>query len=217
MRAEQAKMIIKRLVVGPLQTNCYLVGCPQTKEGIIIDPGGDAEHILAEVRRLGLKIEYIVNTHGHFDHILANRKVVKATGAKLAIHPKDAPMLMAKLSSLAKFFGLEGIIPSTPPDLLLEEGDELTVGKLKFRVLHTPGHSPGSICLYNEEEGVIFDGDVLFQMGIGRTDLPWGNYRTLMETIRNKLLTLPDETIVYSGHGPPTTIGMEKENNSFLR
>ena len=210
-------MIIKRLVVGALQTNCYLVGCPRTKEGIIIDPGGGAQLILAEVRRLGLNIKYIVNTHGHFDHILANRKVVKATGAKLAIHPKDAPMLMAKLGSLAKFFGLEGIIPSPPPDLMLEEGDELVVGKLKFKVLHTPGHSPGSISLYNEEGGVIFDGDVLFQMGIGRTDLPGGDYQSLMESIRTKLLTLSDETIVYSGHGPPTTIGAEREHNPFLR
>lgn len=208
-------MIVKRLMVGALQTNCYLVGCPQTKEGIIVDPGGDAELILAEIKRLGLKIRHVVNTHGHFDHILANRKVVKATGAKLAIHPKDAPMLMAKLSSLAKFFGLEGIIPSPPPDLLLEEGDELVVGKLKFRVLHTPGHSQGSISLL--AEGVVFTGDALFKMGIGRTDLPGGDYQTLMESIRNKLLTLPDETIVYSGHGPPTTIGAERSNNPFLR
>jgi len=211
------KMIIKRLVVGALQTNCYLVGCPQTREGIIIDPGGDAELILAEVRRLGLKIKYIVNTHGHFDHILANRKVVEGTGAKLAIHPKDEPMLLAKLSGLADFFGLGGIIPSPPPHLRLQEGDQLLVGKLKFEVLHTPGHSPGSISLYNEEEGVIFTGDALFNMGIGRTDLPWGNYHTLMESIRNKLLTLPDETIVYPGHGPPTTIGAEREHNPFLQ
>jgi len=214
--AREEGLIVKMLPVGPLLTNCYIVGCEETKEGAIIDPGGDADRILATVEETGLTVKYVINTHGHFDHILANRKVVEATGAKLAIHPKDEPMLLAKLSGLANFFGLGGIIPSPPPDLLLEEGDELLVGKLRFKVLHTPGHSPGSISLYNEEEGVVFAGDVLFNGGIGRTDLPGGSYRTLMESIRNKLLTLPDETIVYPGHGPPTTIGKERRSNPFL-
>ena len=209
-------MIVKMLPVGPLLTNCYIVGCEETKEGAIIDPGGDADRILATVEETGLRIKYVINTHGHFDHILANRKVVEATGAKLAIHPKDEPMLLAKLSGLANFFGLGGIIPSPSPDLLLEEGDELLVGKLRFKVLHTPGHSPGSVSLYNDEEGVVFAGDVLFNGGIGRTDLPGGSYRTLMESIRSKLLALPDETIVYPGHGPPTTIGKERRSNPFL-
>jgi len=200
------------LHVGPLQTNCYIVGCEDTKEGAIIDPGGDAKAILAEVERLGLKIEYVINTHGHFDHILDNKEVVKATGAPLAIHSADAPMLTKGGGAL--FFGIMG--KSSPPaDTILDEGQVLTLGNIELQVLHTPGHSPGSICLYSEEEGVLFDGDVLFNMGMGRYDLPGGDYRILMESIK-RLLTLPDDTTVYPGHGPATTIGRERRGNPFL-
>ena len=205
-------MIVKMLCVGLLQTNCYIVGCEDTKEAAIIDPGGDAKLILAEVERLGLKIKYVINTHGHFDHTLANKGVVNATGASLAIHSADAPMLTEGGGAL--FFGIMGKA-SPPADMILDEGQVLTVGKIELQVLHTPGHSPGSICLYNEEEGVLFDGDILFNMGIGRSDLPGGNYRVLMESIQ-KLLTLPDETTVYPGHGPATTIGRERRSNPFL-
>jgi len=205
-------LIVKMLCVGLLQTNCYIVGCEDTKEAAIIDPGGDAKLILAEVERLGLKIKYVINTHGHFDHTLANKGVVNATGASLAIHSADAPMLTEGGGAL--FFGIMGKA-SPPADMILDEGQVLTVGKIELQVLHTPGHSPGSICLYNEEEGVLFDGDILFNMGIGRSDLPGGNYRVLMESIQ-KLLTLPDETTVYPGHGPATTIGRERRSNPFL-
>jgi hydroxyacylglutathione hydrolase len=200
------------LHVGPLQTNCYIVGCEDTKEGAIIDPGGDAKRILAEVERLGLKIKYIINTHGHFDHTLANKGVVKATGASLAIHSADAPALTE--GGGAFFFGVIGKA-SPPADTILEEGQVLTLGRIELKVLHTPGHSPGSICLYSEEEGVLFDGDVLFNAGMGRYDLPGGDYRVLMESIK-RLLTLPDDTIVYPGHGPATTIGHERRSNPFL-
>ena len=205
-------MIVKMLHVGPLQTNCYIVGCEETKEGAVIDPGGDAERILAEVERLGLKIKYVINTHGHFDHTLANKEVVKATGASLAIHSAGAPALTKGGGAL--FFGIIGKA-SPPADTILEEGQVLTVGQIDLTVLHTPGHSPGSICLYSEKEGVLFDGDVLFNMGMGRYDLPGGNYGVLMESI-HRLLTLPDETTVYPGHGPPTTIGHERRGNPFL-
>ncbi len=205
-------MIVKMLHVGMLQTNCYIVGCEETKEGIIIDPGGSAKDILAEVERLGLNIEYVINTHGHFDHTLANKEVVKATGAPLAIHSADAPLLTQGGGAL--FFGIMGKA-SPPADMMLEEGQVLTVGNIELKVLHTPGHSPGSICLYNGEEGVLFDGDVLFNMGMGRYDLPGGDYRVLMASIQ-RLLTLPDETTVYPGHGPATTIGRERRSNPFL-
>lgn len=205
-------MIVKRLSVGMLQTNCYIVGCEATKEGAIIDPGGDAKRILAEVEQLGLKIKYVINTHGHFDHTLANKDVVKATGAPLAIHSADAPMLTK--GGGAFFFGLMGKA-SPPADVILEEGQVLTLGQIELKILHTPGHSPGSICLYNEEEGVLFDGDVLFNTGIGRCDLPGGNGGVLMASIQ-RLLALPDETTVYPGHGPPTTIGRERRSNPFL-
>jgi len=205
-------LIVKTLCVGMLQTNCYIVGCEETKEGVIIDPGGNAKRILAEVEKLGLKIKYIINTHGHFDHTLANKEVVKATGAPLAIHSADAPMLTEGGGAL--LFGIIGKA-SPPADMMLEEGQVLTLGNIELKVLHTPGHSPGSICLYNEKEGMLFDGDVLFNMGIGRTDLPGGNYHLMMDSLQ-RLLTLPDETMVYPGHGPPTTIGRERRSNPFL-
>jgi len=205
-------LIIKMLHTGPLQTNCYIVGCEDTKEGAIIDPGGDAKHILAEVERLGLKIKYVINTHGHFDHILANKEVVEATGASLAIHSADASMLTQ--GGGARFFGIVGKA-SPPADTILDEGQALTLGEIELQVLHTPGHSPGSICLYSQEEGVLFDGDVLFNMGMGRYDLPGGNYTVLMDSI-HRLLALPDETMVYPGHGPATTIGHERRSNPFL-
>jgi glyoxylase-like metal-dependent hydrolase (beta-lactamase superfamily II) len=205
-------LIIKTLCVGMLQTNCYIVGCEDTKEGAIIDPGGDAKLILGEVERLGLKIKYVINTHGHFDHTLANKEVVKATGAPLAIHSADAPMLTQ--GGGAFFFGIMGKA-SPPANTILEEGQVLTLGNIQLKVFHTPGHSPGSICLYNEKESVLFDGDVLFNMGIGRYDLPGGNYGVLMQSIR-RLLALPDETAVYPGHGPATTIGRERRSNPFL-
>jgi len=205
-------LIVEMLHVGMLQTNCYIVGCEETKEGAIIDPGGDAKHILDEVKRLGLKIKYVINTHGHFDHTLANKEMVKATGAPLVIHSADAPMLTQ--GGGAFFFGIMGKA-SPPADMTLEGGQVLTLGNIELLVLHTPGHSPGSICLYNEEEGVLFDGDVLFNMGMGRYDLPGGDYRILMDSIQ-KLLALPDETTVYPGHGPSTTIGRERRNNPFL-
>ena len=205
-------MIVKMLHVGPLQTNCYIVGCEETKEGAIIDPGGDAKRILAEVERLGLKIKYVINTHGHFDHTLANKGVVEATGAPLAIHSADASMLTQ--GGGAFFFGIIGKA-SPPADVILDEGQVLTLGQIELQVLHTPGHSPGSICLYSEDEGVLFDGDVLFNMGMGRYDLPGGSYSVLMESIQ-RLLALPDETTVYPGHGPATTIGRERRGNPFL-
>jgi glyoxylase-like metal-dependent hydrolase (beta-lactamase superfamily II) len=216
---KEVELIIQRLVVGPLMTNCYIVGCEHEEEGAIIDPGGDAERIVAEVERLGLFIKYIINTHGHFDHILANEEVKKSLSRKqgrsplIAIHPKDAPML--DISGGAAWFGLSAITTSQA-DIEIKEGDVIHLGKVELFVLHTPGHSPGSISLYSKGERVIFDGDVLFNFGIGRYDLPGGDYHTLMETIWKKFLTLPDETRVYSGHGPPTTIGKERKGNPFL-
>jgi len=207
-------VIISVLPVGLIQTNCYIVGCEETKEGVVIDPGGHPERILAEVERHGLTIRYVLDTHAHFDHIDANGPIVEATGATLALHPADLPLL--KTAGGAALFGL----PATPgplPDLELRDGDELTVGELRFRVLHTPGHTPGHVCFYEPKEGVLFDGDVLFHRGVGRTDLPGGSWEQLMHSIRTILFALPDETVVYSGHGPATTIGEEKRLNPWVR
>lgn len=206
-------MFVKQLPVGAIGTNCYIVGCEETKEGVIIDPGDEAERILAEVKAAGLAIKYVLNTHAHFDHILANGPVVKATGAPLALHPLDLPLLRQKGG--AEFFGLQA--PASPePDIALAEGDTLSFGTHVFQVLFTPGHTPGHVSFYEARAGIIFDGDVLFAGGIGRTDLPGGDYETLMNSIAEKLMVLPDETIVCSGHGEVTTIGREREGNPWL-
>jgi len=207
-------LIIERLVVGPLQTNCYIVGDEVSREGIVIDPGGDADLILETVRRLKLNVKLVVNTHGHFDHIMANREVMEATGAPLAIHSDDANMLTNPLRSFALLVGK--IHPSPPATVLLEEGSTVEVGSIKLQVLHTPGHSAGSISLWCANDKVVFSGDVLFNMGIGRTDFPGASQRVLLRSIQEKLLTLPDETVVYPGHGPQTTIGVERAHNPFL-
>lgn len=207
-------MIIATLPVGMIQTNCYIAGCEETKEGAIIDPGGHPERILAEVERYGLAIKFVLNTHAHFDHTDANGAIVQATGAPLALHPQDQPLLEA--SGGAAMFGLQAD-PSPPPDLELHNGDKLEIGKLRFRVLHTPGHTPGHVCFYEADQGVLFDGDVLFYRGIGRTDLWGGNRQELMRSIQQVLFALPDQTVVYSGHGPATTIGEEKQLNPWLQ
>lgn len=207
-------MIIATLPVGLIQTNCYIAGCPETKQGAVIDPGGNPERILAEIERQGLSIKYVLNTHAHFDHTDANGAIVRATGATLALHPLELPLL--KASGGAAQFGLQAD-PSPLPELDLQDGDELEVGTLRFRVLHTPGHTLGHVCFFEQDEGVLFDGDILFYRGIGRTDLPGGSYQQMMDSIQRVLFALPDDTVVYSGHGPATTIGDEKRLNPWLR
>lgn len=207
-------MINITLHVGMIQTNCYVVGCEETRLGAVIDPGGHPERILAEVERHELDIIYVLNTHAHFDHTDANAAILEATGAQLAIHPEEIPILQA--SGGANWFGVNANI-SPPPDLELSTGDELEIGQLRFQVLHTPGHSPGHVCFYEPDEGVVFDGDVLFHRGIGRHDLPGGNQAQLFDSIQRILFALPDDTVVYSGHGPVTAIGEEKQLNPWLR
>lgn len=206
-------MIVKQLSVGPIQTNCYIVGCEETKEGVVIDPGDEPERILAEVEKSGLTVKYILNTHAHFDHVMANKALVEATGAPLALHPLDLPLL--RQNGGAMFFGMT-VSPSPDPDIELAEGDAIEFGTHTFQVLYTPGHTPGHVSFYEAEVGIIFDGDVLFASGIGRTDLPGGNYETLINSINEKLMVLPDETTVCSGHGPVTTIGRERAGNPWL-
>lgn len=208
-------MILRTIVVTSFATNCYLLGCEETGQGIVIDPGGNASAILAAIKESKLKIAYIVNTHGHIDHIGANEALRQATGALLAAPALDNAMLADPSLNLGLFTGQAHL--ASKADLLLADGDHLLVGTLQLDILHTPGHTPGSVSLYLAKEGVVFTGDALFREGIGRTDFPGGNHEQLIRSIFTKLLTLPPETIVYPGHGPPTSIQHEKTYNPWLR
>jgi len=205
-------VLVKRLTVGPIQTNCYVVGDERTSQAAVIDPGGDAPDILKAVQALKLKVVYVINTHAHFDHILADAEVIVETGAKLALHRLDAPLLAQ--GGGAAMFGLCGP-DGLKADLLLDEGDTVAVGDLRFSVLHTPGHTPGSICLYDPAANVLFSGDLLFYQGIGRTDLSGGDHQAIMCSLE-RVLALPEQTTVYPGHGPETTIGDERENSCLI-
>ena len=204
--------LITTLVVGPLQVNCYLVACPRSREALVIDPGDDGARILEAVRASGWRVIGIVNTHGHFDHIGANRALVDATGAELLIHPLDLPLLQ-KAQLHAQLYGLQAE-PSPPPDRLLADGDEVACGTWRCRVIHLPGHSPGGIALHCGRH--LFTGDVLFAGSIGRTDLPGGDQQALVTGIRTRLWDLPGDTIVHPGHGPDTTIARERRSNPYV-
>ncbi|NJC87526.1 MAG: MBL fold metallo-hydrolase [Desulfuromonas sp.] len=204
--------LIATVVVGPLQVNCYVAACPKSREALVVDPGDDADRILDAVNSAGWRVVRIVNTHGHFDHIGGNRAIVEATGAELLIHELDLPLL-EKAKVHAQLYGLQAE-PSPPPDRLLKDGDQIAIGELTFEVIHLPGHSPGGIALLSGRH--LFAGDVLFAGSIGRTDLPGGDHRTLVDGIRKRLWSLPGETVVHPGHGPDTTIAREMRTNPYV-
>lgn len=193
--------------------NCYILGCESTKSAAVIDPGDEADRILKELAKDGLTLKYIINTHGHFDHVGGNYDLKKASGADIVIHPADEPML-ADLVRTAAAFGLSAQ-NSPAPDRTVQEGDTISFGEISLRVLDTPGHSPGGISLHTDN--MVFVGDTLFAGSIGRTDLPGGDFQTLISSIKTKLFPLGDDTKVYTGHGPATSIGQEKRANPFLR
>jgi len=208
--------LVDSVVVSPFQTNCYIVGCPETKEGIIVDPGDEPKRILAVVNFHQLKIAAIVATHGHLDHVLAVKAVKEATGAPFLLPELDLPI--AKSAHIQARFYNWFAEPVPEPDGFLREGQTLIVGNISFQILELPGHTPGHIALYwvdGKGKGYLFSGDVLFVGGVGRTDLPGGNWENLRNSLK-RLMSLPDETIVYPGHGRKTTIGEERRYNPFV-
>jgi hydroxyacylglutathione hydrolase len=205
--------IVACVTVGIFQENCYLYACPQTLEAVIIDPGDEGERILEQIRELRLIPKYIINTHGHIDHIAAIDAISEVYPVPLAIHPADVPMYTEE--RIARMYGRRAPLVRRKPDILLKEGDRLSFGTLTLEVLHTPGHTPGGVCLLSAPY-CVFSGDTLFYRGIGRTDFEGGDYDQIARSIREKLYTLEDDLVVFPGHGTPTTIVEEKYENPFV-
>ncbi len=209
-------MIIEQIEIGGFQIYCYVLGDKETGEGIVVDPGGPSGPILEQAKRAGVTtIKYIVNTHNHVDHVAGNADMKQATGAPIAIHEDDADGLANANPAMLQMLNADA---SPAADLLLKDGDKIAFGNESVEVIHTPGHTRGGICLY--WPGYVVTGDTLFVGGVGRTDLPGGSYEVLQASIRNRLFTLPDDTIVLSGHAygvtPTSTIAKEKKDNMFV-
>jgi len=205
-------MKVEKLVVGEMQANCYLAWDEQSKEAVVIDPGGDADTIFDAISRNSLKVIHIIDTHAHVDHVGANDLIRQKTEASLFIHSADVSLLQDLELNLSQVLGREKNF--LPPTGVLEDKDKLKLKGFDLEVLHTPGHTPGSVCLYGD--GRLFSGDTLFAGGVGRTDLPGGNFKQLKDSLEHKILKLSDKVVVYPGHGPNTTIGKERRDNPFL-
>lgn len=209
-------MNIEQIKVGFMEVFCYLVSCPRTKEALFIDPAGNEEELVNHIREQALRLQYIVNTHGHVDHTCGNKKVKELTGAEIIMHEIDDQVFNSpEGEAMARQWGFA---PSPPADIRVKDGDRIVVGDVSLQVIHTPGHSPGGICLHSD--GHVFTGDTLFVEGIGRTDLPGSSHEQFMHSIRERLLVLPPETVVWPGHDygarASSTIGYEKTANPWL-
>ncbi|WP_347487712.1 MBL fold metallo-hydrolase [Desulfoscipio sp. XC116] len=205
-------MIFEGFGVGPMDANCYIIGCDKTGVGAVVDPGAEGGRILKRLQALKLECKYIILTHGHVDHIAALEEVREATGAEVLMHTQDAGMLTNPAQNLSMFMG--AALKLKEAERLLEEGDIIQVGEVAVEVIHTPGHTPGGISL--KAGNVLITGDTLFAGSVGRSDFPGGNHNVLINSIKTKLLVFPDGTRVYPGHGPASTIGSEKKHNPFL-
>ncbi len=207
------------LTQNPVQENTYLVYDKESKEAIIFDPGcytpAEEKELAGQIERFGLKPVKLINTHCHFDHVFGNAFVKDTYALELGIHPLEEQILESA-PMFVQAYGMSPMTPSPAPDYFIHEGDSVTLGAAIFEVLFCPGHSPGSLCFYNRAEGYVIAGDVLFRRSIGRTDLPMGDHDALIGSILTRLMPLPDETVVYPGHGPSTTIGEERRENPFL-
>ncbi|HZP56743.1 MAG TPA: MBL fold metallo-hydrolase [Dehalococcoidia bacterium] len=208
------EIIVRGIVVGAFQENCWIIGNRRTGEAVCVDPGDQPDEILALAKDMGVRIKYVANSHAHIDHVLGVARVREATGARFLLHPADLELLRGTAASASRWLGAE-IAQPPDPDAPLADGDEIDIDGLKLRVIHTPGHTQGSVCFY--ANGVVFAGDTLFQGSIGRTDLPGGDYDQEMGSIVERLLALPDDTIVLPGHMDQTTIGQERLRNPYVR
>lgn len=208
-------MIVQGLTVGLLQENCYIVGCEKSQRGVIIDPGDNARGILRQIQQLGLTIEKIINTHAHFDHVMAVNGIRAATGASFWLHEADLPVLHDVPERVRLWLDSE-VDPIDDPDEFLTHGQEIIVGEEVLEVRFTPGHAPGHVVFIHHASEQIFGGDTLFQGSIGRFDLPMADGPTLIQSIREQLFSLPDSYSVHPGHGPSTTIGHERQYNPFV-
>jgi len=205
-------MKLKKIIVGPLAVNCYIVGCNKTNQAAVVDPGDDVEKIIKTLNQELLVLKYILLTHGHVDHVAQLMKLKQATNAEILMHHDDV-FLFENISAQAALFGLPN--PGDPaPDRYLIDGDKIYLGEIQIRVLHTPGHSPGSLTFQIEKNLIV--GDLIFYGSIGRTDLPGGNYETLIQSVQQKIFTFSDDTNILPGHGPVTTVGTEKKFNPFF-
>ena len=210
-----AEIIVETIPVGPLQCNCTILGDLVSQKAIVVDPGGDAEILLERLVELNLQVERIIHTHAHLDHFLASGKMKEATGAKLALHREDL-FLWDMLEDQCRMFGIP-FEPPPPPDQWLKNEEEIDLNDLQGKALHTPGHTPGSMCFLFESQKLLIAGDTLFQGSIGRTDLWGGDFKKIEKSIQEKLYTLDEETSVITGHGESTSIGHEMRANSFVR
>ena len=208
-------MIVEVIPVGALQVNCYILGCERTRQAIVVDAGDDAPDILAALARHNLRLERIVATHAHFDHLLGCRELQMGTGAPFYLHPADRPLVATMRRTCVAWLGYDpGEVPTISGDLT--PGERIQVGEIVLEIRHTPGHSPGSVTLVNHTNRYVITGDALFAGSIGRTDLPGGNMATLLTSIRSQILSLPDDYAVLPGHGPTSTVGAERRENPFL-
>lgn len=206
-------MKYEMVVVGALETNCYLVYCEESSECAVVDPGAEPEKIIHEISSLELEPVILIDTHGHVDHVGANKDIKEKYDIPLCIHSLDSRMLDNILATtMGLFLGAKN---SPEPDRFLEDGELIPIGKSHLKIIHTPGHSPGSISLSGD--GFLLSGDLLFCGGVGRTDLPGGSWSVLEDSIRKRIFTFPDDTIVLPGHGPSTSVGQEKIANPFIR
>ena len=208
-------MIFRSFPVPPLGCNCSIIGDPESRRAVVVDPGGDHQQILATLKELGLTVSLIVHTHAHFDHFLASGEIHASTGAPLCVHKADQ-WLWDNLELQCRLFGIS-YAPVPPPSRWLEEGEKLSLGTLTGLALHTPGHTPGSMCFHFESAKLLIAGDTLFRGSIGRTDLWGGDASAIERSIKERLYTLDESTRVITGHGPETTIGSERRYNQFVR